>query len=166
MEFSAKTVEEAVKNALTELSLSEDQVDIEIKEQPTKGLFGKLKGKAVIEVTPKAQEKGNEEKAVELIENVLKYLGLDATATLTQGEERTVITLDSESSSSLIGYRGEVLDALQTLAGAMANIGNKVYKKVVVDCESYRGKREDTLIKLAKKLGLDSSVAIFLVVVQ
>ena len=152
MEFSAKTVEEAVKNALTELSLSEDQVDIEIKEQPTKGLFGKLKGKAVIEVTPKAQEKGNEEKAVELIENVLKYLGLDATATLTQGEERTVITLDSESSSSLIGYRGEVLDALQTLAGAMANIGNKVYKKVVVDCENYRDKREETLIKLAHKL--------------
>ena len=142
MEFSAKTVEEAVKNALTELSLTEDQVEIEIKEQPIKGLFGKLKGKAVIEVTPKAQEKANEEKAVELIENVLKYLGYDATATLTQNEEKTIITLDSESSSSLIGYRGEVLDALQTLAGAMANIGNKVYKKVVVDCENYRDKRD------------------------
>ena len=45
-----------------------------------------------------------------------------------------------------------MLDALQTLAGAMANVGNRVYKKVVVDCENYRDKREDTLIKLAHKL--------------
>ena len=152
MEFSAKTVEEAVNTALTELSLTQDQVEIQIKEQPTKGLFGKLKGKAVIEVTPIAQEKNNEQKAVELIENVLKFLGYEATATLSESDERTIITLDSESSSSLIGYRGEVLDALQTLAGAMANIGNKVYKKVVVDCENYRDKREETLIKLAHKL--------------
>ena len=45
-----------------------------------------------------------------------------------------------------------MLDALQTLAGAMANIGNKEYKKVVVDCENYRDRREETLIKLAHKL--------------
>ena len=161
MEFTAKTVEEAVKQALAELNATEDMVDVVVKEQPTKGLFGFLKGKAVVEVTLKESEvvevkneesKGNEEKAVELVENVLKHLGIEATATLSESNERTVITLTSEDSSSLIGYRGEVLDALQTLAGAMANIGNKVYKKVVVDCENYRDKREDTLIKLAHKL--------------
>lgn len=155
MEFTAKTVDEAVANALSELGATEDQVTIEIKEQPTKGLFGKLKGKAVIEVNLKEVEKpqqNNEEKAVDLVVNVLKYLGIDATAELSQNEEKTIITLNSEESSSLIGYRGEVLDALQTLAGAMANIGNKEYKKVVVDCENYRDRREETLIKLAHKL--------------
>lgn len=156
MEFTAKTVDEAVKQALAELNATEDMVDVVVKEQPTKGLFGFLKGKAVVEVTLKKVEepakKDNEEKAVELVENVLKYLGINATATLGESNDRTVITLNSEDSSSLIGYRGEVLDALQTLAGAMANIGNKVYKKVVVDCENYRDKREETLIKLAHKL--------------
>lgn len=155
MEFTAKTVEEAVSAALSELGVSEDQVTIEIIEQPTRGLFGKLKGKAVVEVNLKVVEKpqqNNEENAVDLVVNVLKYLGIDATAELSQNEEKTIITLSSEDSSTLIGYRGEVLDALQTLAGAMANIGNKEYKKVVVDCEDYRSRREETLIKLAHKL--------------
>ena len=152
MEFTAKTVEEAVKLGLAELGISEEQAIIEIIEQPTKGLFGKLKGKAVVEINAKKDEKAGEQKAVELVENVLKLLGIEANATISENDEKTVITLDSESSSSLIGYRGEVLDALQTLAGAMANIGNKVYKKVVVDCENYRDKREETLVKLAHKL--------------
>ena len=152
MEFTAKTVEEAVKLGLAELGISEEQAIIEIIEQPTKGLFGKLKGKAVVEINAKKVEKAGEQKAVELVENVLKLLGIEASATISENDEKTVITLDSESSSSLIGYRGEVLDALQTLAGAMANIGNKVYKKVVVDCENYRDKREETLVKLAHKL--------------
>ena len=152
MEFTAKTVEEAVKLGLAELNLTEETAEIQIKETPVKGLFGKLKGQAVVEITPKATEKVSEEKAVELVENVLKFLGIEAKAELSEKDEKTVITLNSEASSSLIGYRGEVLDALQTLAGAMANIGNKVYKKVVVDCENYRDRREDTLIKLAHKL--------------
>ena len=152
MEFTAKTVEEAVKLGLAELNLTEETAEIEIKETPVKGLFGKLKGQAVVEITPKKVEKEGEQKAVELVENVLKYLGIEASATLSEKDEKTVITLNSEASSSLIGYRGEVLDALQTLAGAMANIGNKVYKKVVVDCENYRDRREETLIKLAHKL--------------
>ena len=63
-----------------------------------------------------------------------------------------MLTLTAEDSSSVIGYRGEVLDALQTLTGAVANIGNKVYRKVMVDCENYRERREDTLIKLAHRL--------------
>ena len=41
---------------------------------------------------------------------------------------------------------------IQTLAGAAANINKKDYKKVVVDCENYREKRSDTLVKLAKRL--------------
>lgn len=152
MEFSAKTVEEAVKNGLAQLGITEEQADIVILEEPTKGLFGFMKGKAVVDIAVKQQEKGNQEKAVELVEKVLGYLGIDATASVGEKDEKTVITLTTEDSSSLIGYRGEVLDALQTIAGAMANVGNKVYKKVVVDCENYRDRREETLIKLAHKL--------------
>ena len=45
MEFTAKTVEEAVELGLKELGLSQDQAEINVLEQPVKGLFGKLKGK-------------------------------------------------------------------------------------------------------------------------
>lgn len=160
MEFKAKTVEEAVSIGLAETGLSEDQAQIEIKEQPTKGLFGRLKGQAVVEITKKPEpeikeEKDNGEgiqKAKELVCTVLDFLNIEAEAEVSEGEDRSVITLSANKSSVLIGHRGEVLDALQALAGAMANIGKKEYKKVVVDCENYRDKREDALIALAHKL--------------
>lgn len=161
MEFTAKTVEEAVKQGLEELSLTEENAIIEIVSEPTKGFFGKLKGQAVVKITAKEQETktqeltaetGEEQKAVELVEKVLEFLEIEADASLSQKNERTVITLKTEDSSALIGYRGEVLDALQTLAGAMANKGKTEYKKVVVDCENYRDRREETLIKLAHRL--------------
>ena len=177
MEFTGKTVKETVEEGLKELGLTEETAEITVKEEPVKGLFGKLKGKAVVDITPK--EKGSEKntakgakevKAAEengvsreekFLKTVLGYLGIEAEVTRSeQGEkevltlqgEKEVLTLTAEDSSSVIGYRGEVLDALQTLTGAVANIGNKVYRKVMVDCENYRERREDTLIKLAHRL--------------
>ena len=157
MEFTAKTVEEAVKMGLEELSLTEENAIIEILSQPTKGLFGKLKGQAVVKITAKEiateiTDDDNSNSAVDLVEKVLGFLGIEAKANLSQKDEKTIISLQTEDSSALIGYRGEVLDALQTLAGAMANKGKTEYKKVVVDCENYRDRREETLIKLAHKL--------------
>lgn len=163
MEFTGKTIAEATSLALETLGISEEEAEIEIKEQPAKGLFGRLKGKAVIEVTAKKQtvkevlaeastEAASEDKTVEFVAKVLGYLGIEATAERKEESDKTIITFSSETSSSAIGRRGEVLDAIQTLAGAMENIGKKNYRKVVVDCENYRGKREDTLIKLAHKL--------------
>jgi spoIIIJ-associated protein len=45
-----------------------------------------------------------------------------------------------------------MLDAIQTLAGAVANTGRDDYKRVVVDCENYRENREATLNKLSENL--------------
>ena len=149
MEFTAKTVEEAIALGLSELGITEQDAEIKVIEQPTKGLFGKLKGKAVVEIVKKAT---GAERATKFIQELLDIMDLTAKAELSEDGENPVITLIAESSSSVIGYRGEVLDAMQTLAGAVANIGNKVYKKVVVNCENYRERREETLVALAHKL--------------
>ncbi len=152
MQFKAKTVEEATKTALLELGVDEKDVIITVIEQPVKGLFGKLKGQAVIEVEVK-QKETDEERAVKFVQGILDKMDILAVAKLEEEKDgKTVISLIAEKSSPVIGYRGEVLDAIQTLAGAALNIGRKDYKKVVVDCEGYRGKREETLIKLAHKL--------------
>ncbi|MDY6367625.1 MAG: RNA-binding cell elongation regulator Jag/EloR [Clostridia bacterium] len=159
MQFTGKTVDETVKNGLKELGVSESEVEIEIIEEPTKGLFGKLKGKAVVEITVKEKvvefeqtvgaETVDTGKAVEFVQKVLDLLDITAKAEIA-GENR--INLIAADGSEVIGYRGEVLDAIQTLAGAVANTGKKDYVKVVVDCENYRERREETLIKLAKRL--------------
>ena len=149
MEFTGKTVEEATLLGLNELGITAEEAEITVIEEPVKGLFGKLKGKAVVNVEKK---KSGTEKATEFIQSVLDIMDITAKAQFNGDEENPVISLIAEDSAFVIGYRGEILDALQTLAGTVANIGNKVYKKVVVDCENYRTKREDTLITLAHKL--------------
>ena len=149
MEFTAKTVQEAIELGLKELGIKQENADIKVIEEPTKGLFGKLKGKAVVEITAKAT---GADKALEFVNKVLDLLDLTAKAEFVGDEEAPSINIIAESSSSVIGYRGEVLDALQTLAGAVMNIGKKDYKKVVVNCENYRERREETLIALAKRL--------------
>ncbi len=152
MQFTGKTVEEATATALKELAVREQDVNITVIEQPVKGLFGRLKGQAVIEVEVIKKET-DEERAVKFVQGILDKMDVLAVAKLEEEQDgKTVISLIAEKSSPIIGYRGEVLDAIQTLAGAALNIGRKDYKKVVVDCENYRGKREETLIKLAHKL--------------
>lgn len=173
MEFTGKTVKEAVEEGLKALGVTEDAAVITVKEEPVRGLFGKLKGKAVVEITVKEEEKPAEDtaktssecdnscenceedcnvKEVVFLKKVLELLDIEAKVKKGTDGEKEVLTLVTDSSSSVIGYRGEVLDAIQTLTGAVANIGNKVYRKVVVDCENYRDRREETLIRLAKKL--------------
>lgn len=173
MEFTGKTVKEAVEEGLKVLGITEDAAEITVKEEPFKGLFGKLKGKAVVEITEKTAEIKKEKPAeeerekssdcdcreedcdvpeVKFLKKILELLSIDAEVRKGTDGEKEVLTLVTSSSSSVIGYRGEVLDAIQTLTGAVANIGNEVYRKVVVDCENYRDKREETLIRLAKKL--------------
>lgn len=151
MEFTGKTAEEAVKKGLETLGISETQAEIEILEDAVKGLFGKVKKEAVVSVKKKEEKTQSfgTEKAADFILKVFDIMNIDAKAEIT-GENK--ITVFATESSEVIGYRGEVLDAIQVLAGAVANIGNKEYKKVVVDCENYRGRREETLIALAHKL--------------
>ena len=50
MEFTGKTIEEAIALGLEELKTTKELVEITVKEEPTKGLFGRTKGKAVIEM--------------------------------------------------------------------------------------------------------------------
>ena len=63
-----------------------------------------------------------------------------------------MIALNADSTKGIIGRRGEIIDSIQTLAGAVANTGRRDYKRVVVDCGNYREEREETLKRVAQKL--------------
>ena len=147
--YYGKTVEEAIEEGLKELGLDREQADIRVVEEPKKGFLGLNSKKAEVEVNAK---KSDGERAKEFLEGLFPIMNVNAKCNLVEEDEKIVIDLIAERSQQVIGYRGEVLDAIQTLTGAVANIGNKVYRKVVVDCENYRDKREETLIRLAKKL--------------
>ena len=149
MKFQGKTVAEAIETGLKELGITEEQAEIKLIKEPVKGLFGRVKENAEVEISEKLS---NLEKASKFLQKILDLMEINAKVNVTETEEKKVLDLITDKSSSVIGYRGEVLDALQTLAGAMANVGNDEYQKVSVDCEGYREKREETLISLAHKL--------------
>ena len=66
--------------------------------------------------------------------------------------DRITVRVEGAGSGKLIGYRGDVLDAVQYIASVLVNRERKRYKRVTVDCENYREKREESLVRLAERL--------------
>lgn len=89
---------------------------------------------------------------VEFIDGLLVKLGVEGKSEVVSEENGIHIEIKTASSARVIGKHGDVLDAIQSIAGAVANIGNDEYKKVIVDCENYRAQREQTLKDLAVKI--------------
>ena len=92
------------------------------------------------------------ERAVEFLEGLLELLKITACTELKREGEKIEIEVTAANTKAIIGRHGEMLDAIQTVAGAVANTGREEYKRVVVDCENYRENREATLQNLAYKL--------------
>ena len=146
--FTGKTVEEAVKVGLETLGVKESDVEVEVLDEGKKRLIGSKPAQVKLTVI----ERTDGERAVEFLEGLFPLIGEEVHAELKGEDEKIVIELTATSVKNIIGRRGEVIDAVQTLAGAVANIGRKDYKRVVVDCENYREDREETLKRVANKL--------------
>lgn len=147
--YYGKTVEEAIEEGLKELGVTAEQAEIKIIEEAKKGFLGINSKKAEVEINAK---KTDGERVKALLEGLFPIMKVNAKCNLLEEDDKIVVEVVAERSQQVIGYRGETLDALQTLAGAVANIGREDYRRVVVDCENYREKREDTLKSLAEKL--------------
>ena len=99
--------------------------------------------------------------AVNFLKSFIKDIGFncEVKADMTLNEKGYVsrlITIEGEGAPSLIGHRGEMLDALQYLSNlclARKSGGDhKEYVKVIIDIENYREKREQTLRALARRM--------------
>lgn len=150
IETVGKNVEEAIKIALEELNLTNDKVDVEIIEEGSKGLFNLIGTKpAKVRVTKK---ESSLDIAKNFLRNILNTMDIKADIEIKECKDVVNINLSGDKMGLIIGYRGETLDSLQYLVSLVINKDYKEpYKKVVLDAENYRKKREATLIKLAEK---------------
>lgn len=147
-EFKGKTVDEAIFAGLAELGLGIDQVDVEIVQEGSKGFLGI--GKSAIVRLSEKKTAGT--KAESFLNGIFEKMGVPATATAIMTDEKLMVNLTGDSTGVLIGRRGETLDALQYLTSLVVNRDLDEYKRVVLDTENYREKREETLVKLAKRI--------------
>lgn len=151
IEMTGRTVEEATKNALTELKLTKDKVEVEVLNEGSKGLF-KLIGAKPARIRVKVKRDYIYE-AKTFLRDVLNTMNIKAEIRVNEDNDTISISLTGPDMGILIGYRGETLDALQYLVSLVVNKGHEtVYKRVVLDTENYRSKREETLKRLALKI--------------
>ena len=90
--------------------------------------------------------------ALDFLKDVIKEMGLDLTMKAKANENNVYIELEGPDCGTIIGRRGQTLDALQYLTSLVVNKEHEDYVKVVIDAEDYRARREKTLQQLADKM--------------
>lgn len=154
VEATGRNVNEAVENALNELNVSRDKVDVEVIEEGNKGFLGILGSKLTkVRVTVKNDFVYM---AKSFLREVLNAMDIKSEIHIQDTKDSLKITLRGPNMGILIGHRGETLDALQYLVSLVVNKGStgSEYKRVVLDTENYRNKREETLVRLANRLAI------------
>jgi len=175
-----KTTNEAIEKGLKELKVSKDKVDIKVLESENKKSFFSILTPRVVKVeitlkenikqeknekTEKREEKPKKEYAhnmeeineakiriEEFLNNWLNKIDKNLEYTIKIEEYTILIDIKGSSAGVLIGYRGETLNAMQTILSNIANrnINDKI--RLILDIENYREKRAKILEELAEKV--------------
>ncbi len=174
-----KTTQEAIDNGLKELKVSKNQVDIKVLEEENKKSFFSILTPRIVKVEltlkenvkeekreeqkreekPKREYSHNTEDINEAKERVEKFLK----DWLTQVDESLVyeikiedytifVDIKGQAAGLLIGYRGESLNAMQTILSTIANRNFNEKINLILDIENYREKRAKILEELAEKV--------------
>lgn len=151
VEFSGKTVEEALDLALQDLETTSDQVEYEVLEKESNGLLGFFSKPAKIRVKRKMTIP---EIAKDFLKKVCNHMGIEASFEVECNEEegRMDINIIGNDMGLLIGRRGQTLEALQYLTNLAVNKQSETYYKIKLDSENYRARRKETLENLAKNM--------------
>lgn len=165
LEKSGKTEEAAIAAALEELGLDRDDVSVEIVERAKSGFLGIGASPAVIRVQYEAPDEEAEQEAAPVdepesyarirtfVSGLLAHMGIQAQIDITARDNGGVnVNLSGSGMGAVIGRRGETLDAIQHLTNYAVNRGSDKHMHISVDAESYRAKREESLVRLAEKM--------------
>ena len=181
LEKSGKTEEAAIAAALEELGLDRDDVSVEIVERAKSGFLGIGASPAVVRVQYEAPDEEPETVAEApaeaqpaaapaapaaavdepegyariraFVSGLLEHMGIQAEIEITARDNGGVnVNLSGSNMGAVIGRRGETLDAIQHLTNYAVNRGSDKHMHISVDAESYRAKREESLVRLAEKM--------------
>ncbi|MGV3026666.1 RNA-binding cell elongation regulator Jag/EloR [Clostridium thermobutyricum] len=150
IETTGKTVDEALEKALNELNVSKERVIIDVIDEGSKGFLSIIGSKpAKIKVTLKYDYI---REAKIFTQNLLKHMNVEGTVDISEENDTVKIDVSGPKMGTIIGYRGETLDSIQYLISLVVNKDHEIsYKKVILDTENYRAKREETLKRVALK---------------
>lgn len=151
IEISAKTVDDAITEAVIKLGTTHDKIEYEVIEKGSAGFLGIARRDAVIKV----RKKNNVEDDIrEFLSKVFDAMKLEVEVLIAREEGSNVINIELKGADMgiLIGKRGQTLDSLQYLTNLAVNKNAQEYVKIKMDTEDYRKRRRETLENLAKNI--------------
>ena len=152
VEYTSKSVDEAVTQALLDLQTTSDNIEYEVVQEASSGFLGIFnKQLAIIKVKRKANI---EDIARDFLNQVFKAMNMEVDALVEFNEEDSIMNVNmiGDNMGILIGKRGQTLDALQTLLSNVVNKNSDVYIRLNLDTEDYRQRRKTTLENLARNI--------------
>jgi len=151
VQFSAKTVNDAITEACQKFSVTSDKLEYEVVEEGSSGFLGIGSKPAVIKARVKSSLN---DIAKNFLNEVFEAMNLTVVIDVKYDEtERNMdIELSGDEMGVLIGKRGQTLDSLQYLTSLVVNKDVEEYIRVKVDTENYRQRRRETLENLAKNI--------------
>ncbi len=160
LEIEGKTVEEAIKNGLEKLGVSQDKVKIKILNEGTSGLFGLMGSKParVLLIAEGVELKGGADlglaasKAKETVTELLKLMGLSVDKVEARITDDAVLCeITGPDGSLIIGKNGQSLEALEHIVNLIVNRSSETRVKINLDTDGYRLRQEERLLALAAK---------------
>ena len=149
IETEADTAEEAIDIALTQLEVTRDDVNITIINEPTKGILSFGVKPAKIRATLKEDTTTTPET---ILKEILARIGIDGKIESDLIEGNLYLNIVTDSPALLIGKHGQTLDAIERLLNCIINTSALEKKKVFVNTEGYRERREQMLVNLAHQV--------------
>ncbi len=174
--YEGKTSTEAIEKGLKDLGLKKSDVEvISVEDEEKRSFFSILEPRVVkVElkikenikkedkkiVTAKEKREMSEEAINKAKQNLGDFLNVflkqisddELTYNIEDDKYYIYVNIEGEKTNSLIGYRGENLNALQTLLGAISNKNIEEKTRVILDISGYRAKRKKVLEELAEKV--------------
>ncbi len=153
-EFTGKSEKDAINKALEELSLTEDQVRIEVIDKGKRNIFGI--GEEIPSVIRVYYEEisTNLSEFEDIMSHIISLMGVKATVVAKEESETKIhINVTSENPALLIGKKGATLESLQFLLSLMAlkYFKDSTDRRIILDIDGYRERREETLKQMARQ---------------
>ena len=151
IEISAKTVDDAVTEAVIQLGTTHDQLEYEVIEKGSAGFIGIGRKDAVIRVKKKDSL---EDRIRDFLQKIFSAMQLEVEILIEREESGRVVNVELKGADMgvLIGKRGQTLDSLQYLTNLAVNKNAEEFVKVKIDTEDYRKRRRETLENLARNI--------------
>ena len=149
VEKSGRTVDEAINAALAELNIDLEDAEVDILDEGSKAVLGLFGGKeARVRVT---ENKPDSKVLREFLGIVVDTMDVEVRLNIENNEDALRADIYGEDVAFLIGRHGDTLQALNYLSNLIINKEKENYRRVIVDVEDYRKKKEENLRSLANR---------------